>query len=144
MRTAGFRLAKGLGPQSQEDHCGLTDHGRRPTTARQSLARILPCDYNGHMMRASVSAAKARLSELLDRVRRGESVLITDRGHPVARLVPVVPLEGESDVWLERLERDGVIRRQLAPLPAGFLRGALPTAKASAVEALVRDREEGR
>ena len=96
------------------------------------------------MMRASVSAAKARLSELLDRVRRGESVLITDRGHPVARLVPVVPLEGESDVWLERMERDGVIRRQLAPLPAGFLRGALPTAKASAVEALVRDREEGR
>ncbi|MBC7221120.1 type II toxin-antitoxin system prevent-host-death family antitoxin [Candidatus Bipolaricaulota bacterium] len=96
------------------------------------------------MLRASVSVAKARLSELLDRVRRGESVLITDRGRPVARLVPVVPVEGESDGALERLERDGVIRRQLAPLPAGFLRGELPEPEASAVEALVREREEGR
>lgn len=108
------------------------------------LERSLCYDYNGHMLRASVSLAKTRLSELLDRVRHGESVLITDRGRPVARLVPVTPIEGEPDTWLANLERNGVVRRQLAPLPADFLQGELPTARASAVQALIRDREEGR
>ncbi len=32
--------------------------------------------------------AKTHLSALLDRVTRGEEVLITRHGHPVARLVP--------------------------------------------------------
>ena len=39
--------------------------------------------------------AKNRLSELLDRVERGEHVVITRRGKPVARLVPP---EGMRDV----------------------------------------------
>jgi prevent-host-death family protein len=34
------------------------------------------------------SDAKARLSELLDKVEKGETVVITRRGRPVARLVP--------------------------------------------------------
>ena len=33
--------------------------------------------------------AKTHLPRLLDRVAQGESVTITRRGHPVARLVPV-------------------------------------------------------
>jgi len=33
--------------------------------------------------------AKNRLSELLDKVERGEEVTITRRGKPVAKLVPV-------------------------------------------------------
>ena len=32
--------------------------------------------------------AKTRLSELLERVARGEMFVITKHGHPVARLVP--------------------------------------------------------
>jgi prevent-host-death family protein len=35
--------------------------------------------------------AKTRLSELLDRVDRGEVYLITKRGRPVAELRPVTP-----------------------------------------------------
>ena len=35
--------------------------------------------------------AKNRLSELLDKVERGEEVTITRRGRPVAKLVPVKP-----------------------------------------------------
>jgi prevent-host-death family protein len=35
--------------------------------------------------------AKNRLSELLDRAERGEEVIITRRGKPVAKLVPVTP-----------------------------------------------------
>ena len=33
--------------------------------------------------------AKTNLSRLLERVRRGEEIIITKRGTPVARLVPV-------------------------------------------------------
>ena len=32
--------------------------------------------------------ARTKLSELLDRVERGEEIVITRRGRPVARLVP--------------------------------------------------------
>jgi prevent-host-death family protein len=35
--------------------------------------------------------AKNRLSELLDRAERGEEVVITRRGKPIAKLVPVTP-----------------------------------------------------
>ncbi|HEU5017151.1 MAG TPA: type II toxin-antitoxin system prevent-host-death family antitoxin [Pseudolabrys sp.] len=35
--------------------------------------------------------AKNKFSELLDRVERGEHVVITRRGKPVAELVPVKP-----------------------------------------------------
>jgi prevent-host-death family protein len=36
--------------------------------------------------------AKNKLSELLDRVERGEEVVITRRGKPTAKLVRVVPV----------------------------------------------------
>ena len=44
------------------------------------------------MGRVGVSAARSHLSELLDRVAKGEAITITRRGEPVARLVPVAPL----------------------------------------------------
>ena len=37
----------------------------------------------------SVTEAKKRLSELIDRALRGEAVVITRHGHPVAELRPV-------------------------------------------------------
>jgi prevent-host-death family protein len=40
------------------------------------------------MKEIQASDAKARLSELLDKVERGESVVITRHGRAVARLVP--------------------------------------------------------
>ena len=42
--------------------------------------------------RNSVGAfeAKTRFGDLLDRVERGEVIVITRRGHPVARIVPFV------------------------------------------------------
>ena len=56
------------------------------------------------MTTASISEAKAKLSALLDRVKAGETVTITDRGVPVAQ---IVPLNGASEVdWDARLERD--------------------------------------
>lgn len=40
------------------------------------------------MRRAGIREARQNLSDLLDEVKRGREVLITDRGKPVARLVP--------------------------------------------------------
>ena len=45
------------------------------------------------MIQAGVRSVKDHLSEYLRRVRRGERVVITDRGRPVAALVG---LEGEE------------------------------------------------
>jgi prevent-host-death family protein len=56
------------------------------------------------------------LRAILDRVWEGESLEITDRGRPVARLVPLPGRETR----LERLIADGAVteaRRPLHPLP---------------------------
>ena len=44
------------------------------------------------MMEVGTFEAKNKLSELLDRVERGEEVVITRRGQPVAKLVPAHPV----------------------------------------------------
>ena len=43
------------------------------------------------MSAITLADAKAHLSELVDRVEAGDSIDITRRGKPVARLVPVAP-----------------------------------------------------
>lgn len=44
------------------------------------------------MATVALAEAKARLSELIDRVAAGETVSITRRGKPVARLVAEAPM----------------------------------------------------
>ena len=41
----------------------------------------------------NVHAAKTHLSSLLDRVARGEEIIIARAGKPVARLSPITPVE---------------------------------------------------
>jgi len=62
---------------------------------------------------------KNRQGHYLKRVRRGESLLITDRGKPVARVSPVSEWEALSfEERLVELERQGHIRRgRGGPLP---------------------------
>lgn len=43
------------------------------------------------MRRAGVREARQDLTSLLDDVRKGREVVITERGRPVARLVPAAP-----------------------------------------------------
>ncbi len=40
------------------------------------------------MRKAGIRQARQNLSALLEQVRKGREILITDRGRPVARLVP--------------------------------------------------------
>jgi prevent-host-death family protein len=62
------------------------------------------------MKRATITQAKNGLSALIDQVKAGESVLITDRGVPVARLEPA-NLADDDEGRLARLERAGIARR---------------------------------
>ena len=94
----------------------------------------------------TVTDAKARLSELLRRVRAGESVLILSRGKPIARISPVAPDAAGEDARLESLEARGLIRRGSGIDPTG-LAGEIEVETAagpSLLEALLEDREEGR
>jgi antitoxin (DNA-binding transcriptional repressor) of toxin-antitoxin stability system len=78
-------------------------------------------------------------------VRSGESILILDRGVPVARLEPVAAFSDPTG-RLRRLERAGVIRVGDAAPPLDLLRTPGPTLApgASAVQALLEERQSGR
>ncbi len=95
------------------------------------------------MKKASITEAKNRLSALLDEVRHGQTVLILDRGIPVARLEPVAG-EEDLDGRLARLERQGILRRGLSHARQ-VLRKPLKTKKgASLLQAVLEERREGR
>lgn len=99
------------------------------------------------MRRSSISETKNQLSALIDRVRNGERILITDRNRPVAQLVPVA--EGGAappDGRLGLLERAGIVRRARAPLPKAIRESGGPAVRkgSSALDALLAERSEGR
>jgi len=48
------------------------------------------------MERISIYDARAKLSELIERVQSGEEVVLTRHGEPVARLVPEKPRRKQS------------------------------------------------
>ena len=98
------------------------------------------------MLVATITEAKNRLSALIDKVRGGESVLIVDRGIPVARLESAVGADPEGAGRIARLERAGVVRPARTP-PASDLLAAAPPAPrsdASGVQALLEERRSGR
>lgn len=97
------------------------------------------------MKKASITEAKNNLSALIDGLRGGSTVLIVDRGRPVARLEPITGLEeGGEDGRLSRLIRDGVLRPRRTSPPGALFNASPPRARASAVELLLGERREGR
>lgn len=94
---------------------------------------------------ATISEAKNRLSELLQRVRRGETVLILDRDRPVARIEPIAGASPDRE-RLKELERRGVLRRAKRRPGAHFLKSLPPAPKVhvDVVGALLAERDEGR
>ena len=103
--------------------------------------------YYSLMKMASISQTKDRLSALIDRVRHGETVVITDRNIPVARLEPVVGSEAvDAEGRLARLERAGVLRRGRGGAAKEILATPPPAAerRASALAALLEERRTRR
>lgn len=63
------------------------------------------------VVRVGIRDLKNGLSQYIDRVRAGEEIIVTDRGHPVARLSPIdQPLERLAD-----LVRSGEVRPPTNP-----------------------------
>jgi prevent-host-death family protein len=56
------------------------------------------------LMEVAITEFRAALRTYVDRARRGEDVVLTERGLPVARLVAI-----DAAPLLEQLEKEGVI-----------------------------------
>lgn len=101
------------------------------------------------MESAGVAELKARLSEYLSRVKAGEEVLVTDRGRPVARLVPVAagaaPNDETETARLRTMEREGLVRLGSGKLPEGFFEKERPADLEGLLRvAALEEREKGR
>jgi prevent-host-death family protein len=86
-----------------------------------------------------VRDAKAQLSRLLQAVQDGEEWTITERGKPVARLVPIARETMSLGQRVRRLEENGTIEpahRDPLPLPP-----PLPLQSGLAQKMLERDRD---
>lgn len=96
--------------------------------------------YNGRMARIGVRELNQRTSQVLDRVREGEVMEITDRGVLVAELRPV----GRDRSALARLIADGVV---VAPTVDPAVIDSMPAGPADDVnvaDLLAADRAEER
>jgi prevent-host-death family protein len=96
------------------------------------------------MTTASIAELKARLSEFLAVARRGDDVVITDRGRPVARLTGLGPAAGDGR--MAELVRAGTVRPPQRDRPAG---SGVPSPAVDddgglLLDALLRERDEGR
>jgi prevent-host-death family protein len=97
------------------------------------------------MKSATVSKLKATLSEYLAKVKAGEEVMITERGKPIAKIVPL-PKNGSSiSPHLQELARAGLVRLGSGKLPPAFWKLPRPKdPKGEVLRALLEERAEGR
>jgi prevent-host-death family protein len=96
------------------------------------------------MKRATITETKNGLSRLLDEVRRGETILITERKVPIARIEPVRGSAGAKDDRFAALIGEGIVSPPERSLDVSALREeSLPMLVKgdSAVKALLADRE---
>ncbi len=97
------------------------------------------------MKSAAVSKLKASLSEYLLKVKAGEEVIVTDRGKPIAKIVPLGRDESKIPLPMLMLEKAGIVRIGSGTLPEDFWRMQRPKDKKGHARAnLLREREEGR
>ncbi len=97
------------------------------------------------MTTAGVAQLKARLSRYLDQVKHGQEVVVTERGVPVAKIVPLRGAE-LAETRRERLARAGVLQLGTGRVRASLLKppkGRVGVG-AGVLKALLAEREEGR
>jgi prevent-host-death family protein len=105
------------------------------------LVAISQCDQNDHMAKNLVGSRelKVRLGTYLQRVRGGQTLIVTDRGAPVAELRPL-PVESATEAILTRLEASGAVARptkkRLSPFRPIESRGD------AAAAAVIADRDD--
>jgi len=82
---------------------------------------------------------KARLGTYLRRVRAGRTLLVTDRGQPVAELRPIEVASG-ADAILAKLKAAGAVSRSVEKPLAAFR--PIESRGRSAAAAILEDRED--
>jgi len=96
------------------------------------------------MTTATVSKLKASLSAYLRRVKAGEEVLVSERGRPIAKLVPVNGKDNLPD-HVAALARQGLVRIASRKLSKAFWTLPRPSdPKGKVLQALLEEREHGR
>lgn len=64
-------------------------------------------------MEVGIRELKQRLSSYLDAAERGDEVIVTERGRPKVRIVPVADhgnlQRGVEEGWIRPAQRDGVV-----------------------------------
>src|SRR5262245_15215976 len=98
------------------------------------------------MKRTSITEAKNGLSALIERVRQGQSIIIEDRGVPVAQLSPLANrTAGPDEDRIARLERLGILRPANAGTSARLFKTPPPRTKRPALlsRAVGEERQEG-
>ena len=97
------------------------------------------------MRSAPVSRLKATLSEHLARVKAGEEVIVTERGRPIAKIIPIGRDSTAMPAHLTELARAGLVRLGSGKIPKGFWKLSRPADPSGAVlKALLEERESGR
>ena len=95
------------------------------------------------MKTTTVSKLKASLSEYLRSVKAGEEVLVTERGRPIAKLIPSASSKSLPDHLVE-MEKQGIVKLGSGKLPKDFWNLPRPKdPKGLVVKAVIREREEG-
>ncbi len=96
------------------------------------------------MKKASVTQLKTSLSAYLLGVKSGDEVLVTERGRPVARLVPAPAAERLGD-RRDRLSRAGILKPGSGrPSPELWRPSPVPDRKGAVRRGLLEERRSGR
>ena len=97
------------------------------------------------METAAISKLKASLSAYLSKVKAGENILVTDRGKPIAKIIPIDRDPSGIPAHLLALERAGLVNIGKGMLPKDIWNLSRPKDKDGMVfYALLKEREESR
>jgi prevent-host-death family protein len=96
----------------------------RKALAYRELTARATCRTMAAMKEAGIREARQNLSALIAEVQKGREIMITDRGKPVARLVP--PLHAKSKPFIDH----------------SAFRRSMPRLKPSLSQSIVEDRED--
>lgn len=98
------------------------------------------------MKKARIAELKNHLSRYLEYVRAGGTLLVLDREQPIAHVVPLgagIRARRPGHDRLERLQRQGLIRRGSGGPPAWLGKRRPPRLRGSVLRDLLRERDAG-
>ena len=99
------------------------------------------------MKKVGITELKKNLSRYLERVKRGESILVFARNQPVARIIPLKKASRSvtpDAARLARLERKGLIRRGNGESGLWLVKRRLVKVEGSMLQDLLAERRTGR